>query len=92
MSEIWVSSLSWASRVSISVMTPLSLSSLSCSFIVIHPVWRQGLEIDALAKHIFFSPADSNCEVSTISGSIICRYGLSSGPCGSMSRCASCVS
>ncbi len=57
MSAICVSSLSWASRVSISLIAPESCSTLSCWFMVIQPVWRHGLEIEAFAKQTFFAPA-----------------------------------
>ncbi len=40
---------------------------------VIQPVWRHGLEIDALAKHAFLAPSLANAEVSTISALMYCR-------------------
>src|SRR6478736_4019 len=80
MSAIWVLSSSPASRVSISEMTPLSCRSLSCWFMVIQPVWRHGLEIEALAKHAFCSPLALRSDVSVISPSMYCRYGVSASP------------
>ncbi len=57
MSAIWVLSSSLASRVSISEMTLLLAGApSSCWFIVIQPVWRHGLLIEALAKQAFFGP------------------------------------
>ncbi len=58
MSAIWVSSESCASRVSIYEMTPSSCSTLSCCCIVIQPVWRHGLLIEAFAKQTFLAPSD----------------------------------
>ena len=73
MSAICVSSLSCASRVSSSLIAPDSCSTLSCSFMVIQPVWRHGFEIEAFAKHPFFAPSLANSEVSTISALMYCR-------------------
>jgi hypothetical protein len=49
---------------------------------VIHPVCRQGLEMDALAKQTFFAPSLAYSEVSIISALMYCRYGWSAGPSG----------
>ena len=57
MSAIWVLSSSSASRVSISEITPSSWSTFSCWFMVIQPVCRHGLEIEALAKQTFLAPS-----------------------------------
>ena len=40
---------------------------------VIQPVWRHGLEIEALAKHAFFAPLALKSAVSVISPSMYCR-------------------
>src|SRR5918992_1504702 len=88
MSAIWVLSSSPASRVSISEMTPWSCSAWSCWFMVIQPVWRHGLEIEALAKHTFCAPLDLNAAVSVISPSMYCSHGWSAGPSKVASRCS----
>ena len=59
---------------------------------VIQPVWRHGLEIEALAKHAFFAPSALNSEVSVISPSMYCSHGSSGSPRRSPTRCSSCSS
>ena len=92
MSAIWVLSSSSASRVSISEITPSSWSTFSCWFMVIQPVCRHGLEIEAFAKHTFLAPPDLYSEVSVISPSMYCRYGSAGSPSNVAPRCSSCSS
>ena len=46
---------------------------------VIQPVWRHGLEIEALAKQTFLAPSALYSEVSVISPSMYCSYGWTRG-------------
>jgi len=89
MSAIWVSSESCASRVSICEMTPSSCRTFSCCCIVIQPVWRHGLLIEALAKQTFLAPSDLNFDVSVISPSMYCSHGVASSPWNVALRCSS---
>src|SRR5690554_5690967 len=59
---------------------------------VIQPVWRQGFEMDALAKQTFLASSLAYSEVSIISGLMYCRYSLPSGPSGVALSSAACLS
>ena len=59
---------------------------------VIQPVWRHGLEIEALAKHAFWPPSALKSAVSVISPSMYCRYGFSGSPSKVAERCSYCSS
>ena len=59
---------------------------------VIQPVWRHGLEIEALAKQAFLAPSAVNSEVSVISPSMYCRQGVSGSPSNVAERCSNCSS
>ena len=92
MSAIWVLSSSPASRVSISEMTLLSWSTSSCWFMVIQPVWRHGLEIEALAKQTFIDSCVAYSDVSVIGPSMYCSHGSSGLPSNVADICCSCSS
>src|SRR5215210_6450788 len=91
MSEICLSSLASASST---VNLPMSLCSLTSACIVFQPTWRHGLSTAALEKQTFQPLPDFALylDVSTISGSIACSQGLSSGPSGVWVRQPSCLS
>ena len=59
---------------------------------VIQPVWRHGLLIEALAKHTFCGFCVSNSAVSVISPSMYCSHGVSGSPSNVAERCWSCSS
>ena len=88
MSEICLSSFASAS---IARKLAISSWSLTSACIVVQPTWRHGLSTAALEKHRFQPLPDFALYsvVSTISGSIACSQGLSSGPSASIVRCSS---
>ena len=70
-------------------MTPSSVSTSTCCCMVIQPVWRHGLEIEALEKQRVPAPSSANSAVSASSGSMAWSQGVSASPSGSTSRWAS---